>query len=105
MSETGHGAPRWWERILGIGPHTGYRWPGIVRAIVILGCLVGLLVGGYFQAEHLILRAQLRRINRRMAVLQERLDQHERLLSLFNDSSLTRLTDSLRAIVPDTLRR
>jgi len=85
----------WWERILGIGPNAGYRWPGIVRTVAILACLVGLGIAGYSRAEHLILRAQLRRINRRLAVLEQKLEQYEVVAGFLNDSAFSRLVDSL----------
>ena len=72
-----------------------YRWPGIVRAVVILACLVGLGIAGYFQAEHLLLRAQLRRMNRKLAVLEQKLEEYEAVARFLNDTTSARILDSL----------
>jgi hypothetical protein len=92
--------PQWWERILGIGPNAGYRWPGIIRTVVILVCLVGLGIAGYFQAEHLILRAQLRRMNDKLAVLEQELEEYETVAKFLNDTASTRILESLAARTP-----
>lgn len=90
----------WWERILGIGPNAGYRWPGIVRTAVILACLVGLGVAGYFQAEHVILRAQLRRMNYKLAVLEQKLEEYEAVARFLNDPASARILESLATRAP-----
>ena len=78
------------------------------RIFLVAAIAVCLLLAGpaaYRGIEHVVLRAQLRRINRRIAVLQQRLDQYEYLVKLLNDSSLTRLADSLKAADPDSVPR
>ena len=77
----------------------------IFLAAAIAICLLLAGLAGYRAVERVALRAQLRRIKHRIAVLQQRLDQYDGLLKLFNDSSLTRLADSLKADDPDSVRR
>jgi Tfp pilus assembly protein PilN len=82
-----------------------YRWPGIVRSVVILACLVGLGIAGYFQVEHLILRAQLRRMNHKLAVLEQKLEQYEAVARFLNDPASARILESLAARTPDSVKR
>jgi len=97
-------AVAWWERILGIGPDVGYRWPGIARTVVILACLIGLGIAGYFQAEHLILRAQLRRLNHKLAVLEQKLEEYEAVVRFLDDPASARILESLATRAPGPVK-
>jgi CHASE1-domain containing sensor protein len=100
MSAIRPGRPAWWERILGIGRNVGYRWPGIVRTVLILACLVGLGIAAYCQVEHLVLRAQLREMNRKLNALEQKLDEYESVAGFLNDSASARILESLMAQTP-----
>jgi hypothetical protein len=77
----------------------------IFLAAAIAVCLLLAGLAGYRAVEHAVFRAQLRRMNRRIAVLQQRLDRDENLLKLLDDSSLTSFADSLKSAAPDTVPR
>lgn len=91
---------RWWERVLGIGPNVGYRWPGLVRTVVILACLVGLGIAGYSQVEHLMVRAQLREMNRKLDGLEQQLEKYEAVTRFLSDTTSARILESLAAPMP-----
>lgn len=77
----------------------------IFLVAIIAFCLLFVGLVSYRGIEHAVLRARLRSINRRIAVLEQRLEQYENLEKIFNDSSLARLADSLKAADPDRVPR
>jgi hypothetical protein len=77
----------------------------VFLALAIAICLILTGFGAYRGIEHLVLRAQLRRMDRRMVILQDKLDRYEAIMKLLDDSAFIRLADSLGISAPDTAGR
>ena len=77
----------------------------VFLAVAIAICLLLAGPAAYRGIEHAVLHARLRNIKQRIAVMEARLERYENLMRLLNDSSLTRLADSLKAAEPDTTPR